>query len=278
MKPSGRPVLLLDFDHTLYPTTLPTLKAVDDRITLYIQTFLGLPFEEADRTRLRFCEEYGTTLRGLELRHGVERSHYCDFIHAIEAEHLPPPDPALHAWLRKVPHPCYIFTNARMDWAVRGLRSMGLQGILPEAGPGIYPEMGGMGGTGGTGGRDGMYGAPGADLRLAVPVEDASGEREAAPPWTGPRLHGILDIEFMEWQGKPHADAYAKADRMLRQRHGDDIRVVFADDRPDNLMAAKEVRWSTWWITPEPHRPGPFAWSFDRVAASLLDLDPESLA
>ena len=252
-----RPVLLLDFDHTLYPTTLPTLKAVDDRITLYIQTFLGLPFEEADRTRLRFCEEYGTTLRGLELRHGVERGHYCDFIHAIEAEHLPPPDPALQDWLRKVPHPCYIFTNARMDWAVRGLRAMGLAGILPEAGSGLPADAG---------------------LRMAVPAEEAAGDREAAPPWTGPRLHGILDIEFMEWQGKPHALAYAKADRMLRQRHGEDIRVVFADDRPDNLMAAKEVRWSTWWITPDPGRAGPFARSFDRVTASLLELDPESLA
>lgn len=229
---SSKTVLLLDFDHTLYPTTVPTLRAVDERITLYIQTFLGFPFDEADRTRLRFCEEYGTTLRGLELRHGVERGHYCDFIHAIDAEHLPPPDPALHAWLGRVPHPCYIFTNARMDWAVRGLRAMGLEGILPEA----------------------------------------------PPPWSGPRLSGILDIEFMEWQGKPHADAYAKADRMLRLRHGEDIRVVFADDRPDNLMAAKEVRWSTWWITPDPGKAGPFARSFDRVAASLLDLDPESLA
>lgn len=252
-------ILLLDFDHTLYPSTLPTLKAVDDRITLYIQTYLGLSHGEADLTRLRFCEEFGTTLRGLELRHGVDRGHYCDFIHDIGIAHLPPPDPALQDWLRRVPHPCYIFTNARMDWAVRGLQAMGLEGMLPEAGLGAWagllaPVNGG-----------GEAGAAKAELD------------EAAPAWTGPRLRGILDIEFMEWQGKPHADAYAKADRHIRELHGEDIRIHFADDRPDNLMAAREMNWSTLWITPEPGKAGPFSASFDRVATSLLELDPETL-
>lgn len=246
-------VLLLDFDHTLYPTHLPTLKAVDDRITLYIQTFLGLPFEEADRTRLRFCEEYGTTLRGLELRHGVDRAHYCDFIHAVDRGHLPPPDPALHDWLRRVPMPCYLFTNARMDWAVRGLRSMGLEGLLPVDGLGDHAAAG---------------------LAEFEPAEvDA-----ALPRFAGPRLHGILDIEYMDWMGKPHGSAYAKADRMLRERHGAEVRVFFADDRPDNLMAAREQGWATLWITPEPAKAGPWQGSFDRVSRSLLDLDPETLA
>lgn len=254
-----RPILLLDFDHTLYPSTLPTLKAVDDRITLYIQTHLGLPPEEADRKRVRYCEEYGTTLRGLELRHGVDREHYCDFIHAVEAHHLPPPDPALHDWLARVPHPCYIFTNARMDWAVRGLMAMGLEGILPEAGAAW-----------------GLKVAPAAPAALAATAE----RDEAAPrsPWPGPRLKGILDIAFMEWQGKPHADAYAKADRHLREAHGEDILVHFADDRPDNLMAAREAGWKTIWITPAPTAGGPWGASFDRIARSLTALDPETLA
>lgn len=264
-------VLLLDFDHTLYPSTLPTLKAVDDRITLYIQTYLGLPFAEADLTRLRFCEEYGTTLRGLELRHGVDRGHYCDFIHDVETAHLPPPDPALQAWLRRVPHPCYIFTNARMDWAVRGLQAMGLEGMLPEEGMGAWTSL--LPSRTLTGGADvGVSGRPAGKAGTGI-----AGMGKEAPAWDGPRLLGILDIEFMEWQGKPHADAYAKVDRHLRKRHGEDIRIHFADDRPDNLMAAREMKWSTLWITPEPHKPSPWSASFDRTVNSLLDLDPESL-
>ncbi len=131
MKP-GPSVLLLDFDHTLYPSTLGTLKAVDDRINLYMQTFLGLGSAAADALRVELWDKYGTTLKGLEELHGVDREHYCDFIHAVEEHHLPPPDPALQAWLARVPHPCYIFTNARTDWAVRGLKAMGLADLLPD--------------------------------------------------------------------------------------------------------------------------------------------------
>ena len=71
-------ILLLDYDQTLYPSTLPTLKAVDERITLYMCTFLGLSPAEADATRRRFGAQYGTTLKGLEAHHGVDRDHYCD--------------------------------------------------------------------------------------------------------------------------------------------------------------------------------------------------------
>src|SRR4051812_35519829 len=60
-----RKVLLLDYDHTLYPSTLETLRAVDNRITLYIETFLGLSPEESDAMRQSLCAEFGTTLRGL---------------------------------------------------------------------------------------------------------------------------------------------------------------------------------------------------------------------
>ena len=38
-----------------------TLKAVDARITLYVQTFLGLSAAEADATRLRLYSRHGTT-------------------------------------------------------------------------------------------------------------------------------------------------------------------------------------------------------------------------
>jgi putative hydrolase of the HAD superfamily len=227
VKPANA-VLLLDFDHTLYPSTLSTLKAVDARINLYLQTFLGFTAAGADAARVELWDAYGTTLKGLEELHGVDRGHYCDFIHAIEESHLPPPDPELEAWLARVPHPCYIFTNARMDWAVRGLKAMGLAALLPEG---------------------------------------------AAPH----RLRGIFDIAFMDWEGKPNRGAYAKVDAYVRARHGDDARIHFADDRPDNLESAREQGWTTIWI--HPHTAGPVTGSeFDRVAPSLLRLDPESLA
>jgi putative hydrolase of the HAD superfamily len=240
-------ILLLDYDHTLYPSTLNTLGAVDDRINLYMRTFLGLTHDEADETRIRLWDQYGTTLRGLEELHGVERGHYCDFIHAIDAEHLPPPDPALQAWLARVPHPLYIFTNARLDWAVRGLTAMGLESMLP----GI--------------------------LDIEPGAAAAAGESLLAPGFRGPKLEGIFDIAFMEWEGKPNPRAYAKVDAHLRARHGEDIRIHFADDRPDNLESARARDWKTIWIA--PHTASPVNGDeFDRVVSSLVHLDPETLA
>lgn len=232
-------VLLLDFDHTLYPSTLGTLKAVDERINLYMQTFLGLDRDGADALRVELWDRYGTTLRGLEELYGVERHHYCDFIHAVGEEHLPPPDPALRQWLARLPHPAYIFTNARLDWALRGLRAMDLSGMLPEAAAEAAKQAG----------TDGLFPR---------------------------RLEGIFDIAFMDWEGKPHPSAYAKVDAHVRARHGREARIHFADDRMDNLETARALGWTTIWI--HPHTAGPVRGDeFDRVAPSLTLLDPLTL-
>jgi pyrimidine 5'-nucleotidase len=234
-------ILLLDYDHTLYPSTLSTLRAVDDRINLYIRTFLGFTSGQADALRVELWDKYGTTLKGLEELHGVDREHYCDFIHAIEASHLPPPDPALQAWLTAMPHPCYLFTNARMDWPVRGLKAMGLEALLPRA----MASEGNLGDT------------PGG--------------------FSGGRLLEIFDIAFMDWDGKPNPPGYAKVDARLRERHGQDLRIHFADDRQDNLESARERGWRTIWIV--PHTAAPVTGKeFDRVVASLTDLDPVHLS
>ena len=226
-------ILLLDYDHTLYPSTLPTLQAVDDRINLYIRTFLGLGEEEANATRTRLFMRHGTTLKGLEAAYGVDREHYCDFIHAVDDDHLPPPDPALQAWLARVAHPLYLFTNARRDWVERGFAAMGLGDLLPAA-------------------------------------------TEQATLQSGPRLQGIFDITFSDWEGKPHPPAYAKVDAHLRARHGQDIQIHFADDRIDNLEAARDRGWRTIWIVPHNASPDLGA-AFDRTLPSLTGLDPLGL-
>ena len=220
-------VLLLDLDHTLYPSTVPTGGAVDARIVRYIGEYLGLPQTEANALRHELSMRYGTTLKGLEILHGVDRDHYCDFIQDVEDELMPPFDPALRKWLvaagKKAP--TYLFTNARRDWADRCLTSLGLSDLLAE----------GETGTSASGG-----------------------------------LRGILDIGFMEWIGKPEAGAFAKVERFIRGRHGD-ARLIFVDDRLDNLEQARRQGWQTVWVRPHDEvskqDPG------HRKVDSLLELD-----
>jgi putative hydrolase of the HAD superfamily len=125
-------ILLLDLDHTLYPSTAPTLDAVDARITRFIETTLHLPEDQADHMRRELCARYGTTLRGLETLHGVSREAYTTFIQDLEDHLMPPADPRLRDWLIRAAqrHPTYLFTNARRDWADRCLAHIGIADLL----------------------------------------------------------------------------------------------------------------------------------------------------
>ena len=127
-------ILLLDLDHTLYPSTLPTGDAVDARIAQYLCNHLKLPLNEADALRQELSARYGTTLKGMEILHGVDRERYCDFIQDLEDELMPPPNPLLREWLiaAGAKTPTYLFTNARRDWVDRCLASMGFDDLLLE--------------------------------------------------------------------------------------------------------------------------------------------------
>lgn len=232
-------VLLLDLDHTLYPSTAPTLPAVDARITRFIETRLSLSAGRADQLRRDLCAEHGTTLRGLELLHGVSREEYTDYIQDLGDHLLPDPDPGLRAWLitAVARRPTYLFTNARRDWARRCLDRLGLSDLLRD---------------------DNENG------------KDAGGSSAA-----GRAFGGILDIDFMGWTGKPQASAFEKAEEFLRARHPGVAARVFADDRLDNLDAARARGWRTVWVRPHDAPPGLGAGH--RVVAALTELDPEEL-
>ena len=241
-------ILLLDLDHTLYPSTAPTLDAVDARITHFIETTLQIPLGEADRLRQSLCAKYGTTLRGLEELHGVSREVYTSFIQDLEDHLMPPEDLQIREWLiTAAKHlPTYLFTNARRDWADRCLTHIGI-----------------------------------ADLLVADPDVTSV-------------LRGILDIDFMEWVGKPDASAFAKVENFLLEKHpstsngknaGNHTELIFADDRLDNVEGARARGWRTIWV--RPHTVGQSAEgaavtaiaraSGHRVVDSLLEINPETL-
>jgi putative hydrolase of the HAD superfamily len=210
-------ILLLDLDHTLYPSTAPTLMAVDARITHFIETRLSLAPDRADLMRRTLCAEHGTTLRGLEIHHGISREEYTDFIQDLGDHLMPAPDPHLREWLVKTSQrlPTYLFTNARRDWADRCLRHIGIDDL-------VY------------GGED-VLGGGGVTTGL---------------------LAGIFDIDFMAWEGKPNRAAYEKVESHVFARHAEESDLIFADDRLENLVAAQMRGWRTVWVRPHDAPPG----------------------
>lgn len=227
-------ILLLDLDHTLYPSTAPTLMAVDARITHFIETRLALLPEHADLMRRTLCAEHGTTLRGLELLHGISREEYTDFIQDLADELMPLPDPELRTWLLTIAQklPTYIFTNARRDWADRCLRHIGIDDLVQAAVLGVE--------------------------------EKASGS-----------LAGIFDIDFMAWEGKPNRAAYEKVEAHVFARHPEDSELVFADDRLENLVAARARGWRTVWVRPHDALPG--LGGGHHIVDRITELDLEGL-
>jgi putative hydrolase of the HAD superfamily len=243
-------VLLLDLDHTLYPSTAPTLPAVDARITSFIETRLALPSDLADQMRRDLCAEHGTTLRGLEILHGVSRDEYTDYIQDLGDHLMPDPDPRLREWLIAAAafHPTYIFTNARRDWAHRCLERLGLSDLH-------------------------------GDMQSVTGETQAKHENDAGGDSAAGRVFGdILDIDFMGWAGKPQPSAFEKVEAFLRARHPGSEARVFADDRLDNLAAARARGWRTVWVRPhDAPRASLDAGAGHRVVDSLLELDPGKL-
>lgn len=124
--PNSSTLWLFDYDLTLYGADEHyVLDSLDANITAFVAQKLGLAGAAASRLRQDYCKEFGTTLGGLQTSHGVEPHEYFDFIHGSGVR-LPSADPRKKAMLDSLPGHKFVFTNARRDWAERGLMAMGI--------------------------------------------------------------------------------------------------------------------------------------------------------
>jgi putative hydrolase of the HAD superfamily len=118
--------LLLDLDLTLYPPQSGLMDEMNRRIERYVEKFLKVSPEEAERLRCGFRDRHGTTLRGLLVEHGADPQPFIRFVHeGLPGEYLQP-DPVLGDALSRLTCPVHIFTNAPADYARRALEQLGL--------------------------------------------------------------------------------------------------------------------------------------------------------
>ena len=119
---------LFDYDLTLYGyEDAEVLWSLDRNITKFLMQRFGWSEQDADACRKDYCERFGTTLGGLRALQGVTPSEYFDFIHAGESLRQPKPEHWRRELLLALPGKRWVFTNARRDWAERGLKSMQIQ-------------------------------------------------------------------------------------------------------------------------------------------------------
>lgn len=119
--------ILFDLDETLYPPEAGVMRQIGERITLYVQARLSLATDEALAVRRRYFQEYGTTMRGLQINYGIDPDEYLAYVHQIPLEQYLHPNERLDKVLQNIPQEKIIFTNASREHAERVLALLGIR-------------------------------------------------------------------------------------------------------------------------------------------------------
>lgn len=116
---------VFDLDNTLYPASSSLFPQIDARMRGFIGELLGLNADEAHALQKKYYREFGTTLRGLMLVHGLEPERFLEYVHDIDRSVLSP-EPALDAALAQLRGRKLIFTNGTESHAEKVLERIGL--------------------------------------------------------------------------------------------------------------------------------------------------------
>ena len=116
---------IFDLDNTLYPSSSRLFDQVSQRIGDYIATAFDVDRDEAYRLQKGYFREYGTTLRGLMLKHDMDPAPFLDYVHDIDLSPIAPSD-TLEAALGRLPGRKLVFTNADAPYAKRVMARLGI--------------------------------------------------------------------------------------------------------------------------------------------------------
>lgn len=122
---------VFDLDNTLYPHESDLFPQIDLQISAYVQKLLDLGRDEARHHQKALYHEYGTTLRGLMMKHKVDPDDYLRFVHDIDYSNLAPA-PDLGAAIEALPGRKYIFTNGDRPHAERTAEALGISGQFED--------------------------------------------------------------------------------------------------------------------------------------------------
>jgi putative hydrolase of the HAD superfamily len=111
--------LFIDLDETVYPTACGVWEAISERMEQYMHDRLNLNWEEIPELRKSLYQQYGTTLRGLQLTRHIDEREYVDFVHNVPLKQFLTPDPELREVLQSYTQRKVIFTNADRNHAQR---------------------------------------------------------------------------------------------------------------------------------------------------------------
>ena len=120
---------VFDLDNTLYPPEARLFDQIEVRMTAWVMEALTIDRAAADRLRIHYWREYGTTLAGLMAEHAVDPTPYLVDVHDISLDHLQR-DGDLAARIAALPGRRIVYTNGSEPYARRVIEARGLSGLF----------------------------------------------------------------------------------------------------------------------------------------------------
>ena len=122
--------LFFDLDDTLYPSSSGLWKAIKERMNIYMRDRLSISEKDVPLLREQYFKMYGTTLRGLQERHNVDKDDFLAFVHDLPLSDFLTPNPNLRDVIASLPTRNLIFTNADVNHARRVLTALQLEDLF----------------------------------------------------------------------------------------------------------------------------------------------------
>jgi putative hydrolase of the HAD superfamily len=124
-------VWVFDLDNTLYPAESRLFAQIEARMTLFVQQYLGVHYQEARRLQKAYYREHGTTLGGLMRVHGLDPEAYLAFVHDVDLSVLEA-DVRLARAIASLPGRRFVFTNGCSHHAARVLERLALEKLFHD--------------------------------------------------------------------------------------------------------------------------------------------------
>ena len=120
------PVWFFDLDNTLHDASHAIFRAIDSRMTAYVERHLAVDRVEADRIRRHYWLRYGATMLGLVRHHGVDPHHFLRETHDFEVVDLLRAERGLARLFARLPGRKVLLTNAPDRYARAVVRALAI--------------------------------------------------------------------------------------------------------------------------------------------------------
>jgi putative hydrolase of the HAD superfamily len=117
-------VWFFDLDNTLHDASHAIFRAIDSRMTAYVERHLRVDRAEADRIRRHYWLRYGATMLGLVRHHDVDPHHFLRETHDFEVVELLRAERGLARLFARLPGRKVLLTNAPDRYARAVVRAL----------------------------------------------------------------------------------------------------------------------------------------------------------